>query len=194
MKTGIISSVQEVYVGISEDIALFEKILNDLIIKYEHYFLGLEKREPQKQLDEVERLARKYVGSDIINTMHTFKYNSLKARLISYKQYWHRTLRLIEEGKYSRDRFKMDIHAKSAPAKPEGSETAETNEMEQIYRQFVQARRECNLPVDNVSREKVAEIVEKHKRAALEKYRCSDVELRFAVENGNLKLKIRPKK
>jgi hypothetical protein len=194
MKTGIISSVQEVYVGISEDIALFERILNDLIIKYEHYFLGLEKREPQKQLEEVERLSRKYVGTDIINTMLTFKYNSLKARLISYKQYWNRTLRLIDEGKYSRDRFKMDIHAKIAPPKPDGCETAETDEMEKIYRQFVQARRECNLPVDNVSREKVAEIVEKHKRAALEKYCCSDVELRIAVENGNLKLKIRPKK
>ncbi len=81
--------------GISEDITLFEKNLNDLIIRYEHYFLGLEKREPLKQLEEVERLSRRYVGSDIINTMLTFKYNSLKARLISYKQYWNRTLRLI---------------------------------------------------------------------------------------------------
>jgi hypothetical protein len=180
-------------VGITEDIALFEKILNELIIKYEHYFLGLEKREPLKQLEEVERLSRKYIGNDIINTMMTFKYNSLKARLISYKQYWNRTMRLIEEGKYSRDRFKMDIHSKAASPEQDGRQTAETGEMETIYRQFVQARRECNLPTDNISREKVAEIVEKHKRAALEKYGCSDVELRIAVENGNLKLKIRPK-
>ncbi len=179
--------------GITEDITLFEKNLNDLIIKYEHYFLGLEKREPLKQLEEVERLSRKYTGSDIVNTMLTFKYNSLKARLISYKQYWSRTMRLIEEGKYSRDKFKMDIHSKDAPPEQDGSETARSDEMETIYREFIRARRECNLPVDGISREKVAEIVEKHKRAALEKYRCSQVEMRIAVENGNLKLKIRPK-
>jgi hypothetical protein len=194
MKKGIISSLKEVYVGITEDITIFEKNLNDLIIRYEHYFLGLEKREPLKQLEEVERLSRKYIGSDIINTMLTFKYNALKARLVSYKQYWHRTMRLIEEGKYSRDRFKMEIHSQAASPDLEVRETDKTDEMETIFRQFVQARKECNLPVDSVSREKVAEIVEKHKRAALEKYRCSDVELRIAVENGNLKLKIRPKK
>ncbi len=179
--------------GIAEDITLFEKNLNDLIIRYEHYFLGLEKREPLKQLEEVEKLSRKYIGSDIVNTMLTFKYNSLKARLISYKQYWNRTLRLIEEGKYSRDRFKMDINSKDTPPEQDVSEKSGGDEMELIYRQFIRARRECNLPVDGINREKVVEIVEKHKRTALEKYRCADVEMRIAVENGNLKLKIRPK-
>jgi hypothetical protein len=39
----------------------------------------------------------------------------------------------------------------------------------------------------------VADIVEKHKRAVMEKYQCNDVELRVTVENGNPKLKLRPK-
>jgi len=181
-------------VGILEDIALFEKSLNDLIIKYEHYFLGLEKKEPVKQLEEVEAISRKYMGSNIPNTMLTFRYNSLKARLLSYKQYWMRTARLMEEGRYSRDRFKMEIQGKASPAEPENRKPYKDDEMDAIYRQFVQARTECSLPVDGITREKVAEIVEKHKRAAMAKYRCTDVELRITVENGNPKLKIRPKK
>ncbi len=87
----------------------------------------------------------------------------------------------------------MDINSKDTPPGQDFSETSGADEMELIYRQFIRARKECNLPVDGINREKVVEIVEKHKRAALEKYRCADVEMRIAVENGNLKLKIRPK-
>jgi len=183
-------------VGISEDIALFEKKLNELIIKYEHFFLGLEKREPLKLLEEVEKLSRSYSGSDIINTMFTFRYNSLKSRLSSYRQYWSRTMRLMEEGKYSRDRFKMDIHSRPDPSAPTSEKEQHQcdPEMESIYREYIQARTECNLPVNSITKEMVIGLVEKHKRAALERYGCPDVELRIAVEDGNPKLKIRPKK
>lgn len=180
--------------GLSEDIALFEKKLNELIVKYEHYFLGLEKREPVKLLEEVEKLSRNYTGSDIINTMLTFRFNSLKSRLASYKQYWTRTMRLIEEGKYSRDRFKMGIHSKSDSPSPEKGEQVYDPEMESIYRQYIQARTECKLSVNAITKEMVVGLVEKHKRAALERYGCSEVELRITVENGNPKLKIRPRK
>ncbi|MEI8355957.1 MAG: MXAN_5187 C-terminal domain-containing protein [Deltaproteobacteria bacterium] len=178
---------------IPEDIELFEKLLAELIVKYEQYFLGLERREPLKLLSEVEKLSRKYQNSTITNTMQTFKYNTLKSRLVSYKQYWCRTNRLMEEGKYSRDRFKMDIHAKLQQSNPVGEKPAANSESEQLFREYIQARKECNLPVENITREMVADIVEKHKRAVMEKYRCNDVELRVTVENGNPRLKLRPK-
>lgn len=180
--------------GITEDITLFEKKLNELIVKYEHYFLGLEKREPLKLLEEVERLSRNYAGSEIINTMLTFRYNSLKSRLASYKQYWTRTMRLIEEGKYSRDRFKMGMHSKTGTPEPGKARQEKDPEMESLYRQFIKARMECNLPVTSITKEMVTNLVEKHKRAALDRYGCSEVELRITVENGNPKLKIRPRK
>lgn len=184
--------------GIAEDIVLLEKKLNELIVKYEHYFLGLEKREPLKLLEEVEKLSRNYTGSEIINTMLNFRYNSLKSRLVSYKQYWTRTMRLIEEGKYSRDRFKMGIHGKTDQPVPdkEAQETVQghDSEMESIFRDYIQARKDCNLAVNAITKEMVVDLVEKHKHAALEKYGCSQVELRIAVENGAPKLKIRPKK
>ncbi len=180
--------------GIPEDITLFDRKLNELVVKYEHYFLGLEKREPLKMLEEVEALSRKYTGSEIINTMLTFRYNSLKSRLASYRQYWIRTNRLIEEGKYSRDRFKMGIHSRPDSPEPGQVEREHDPDMETIYTQYIQARKECNLPVSGITKEMVIELVKKHQRAALDRYGCSDVELRIAVEDGNPKLKIRPRK
>lgn len=178
--------------GAIEDITLFEKRLNELVIKYEHYFLGLEKRPPLKLLEEVESLSRRYTAANLANTMLTFRYNSIKARLASYKQHWQKTLHLMEEGKYSRDRFKMQIHENAGHQQPESAEPEGTPG--DVYQQFLDARRECGLAVEGITREMVAGLVEQHKAAALAKYNCKEVELRIAVEDGKPKLKIRPKK
>ena len=92
--------------GIPEEIAIFEQNLSELIIKYEQYFFGIEKREPLQLLDEVERCARRYQSTIIANTMQKFKYNSLVATLSAHRQKWARINRLIEEWKYKRDRVK----------------------------------------------------------------------------------------
>lgn len=185
--------------GIPEDVALFEQSLNELIIRYEHYFLGMEKREPLQLLDEVERAARKYQGFQIINTMLKFKYNSLVARLNSYKQHWTRIIRLIEEGKYSRDRFKMEMHLKQAGVEPPAKESAPPPEngidpeTRRLYQQYIEARKACGLPVGNITPEMIAAAINKQKPAIISKYHCNKVEFRVVVEDGTPKIKARPK-
>lgn len=181
--------------GIPEDIARLELELRELIIKYEQYFFGIEKREPLRLLDEVERLVRRYRNISIPNTMQRFKYDSLAASFSVHKQKWTRINRLIEDGKYERDRFKMSLHqaegAKKQPAlKPEG---APEREVEKIYQEYRDARLACNLPVDSLTREMIAQAIERQKPAILEKYRCSDVSFVVVVENGKPRLKARPK-
>lgn len=181
--------------GLTEDIALFELNLNELIIKYEQYFLGLEKREPLQLLDEVERFARKYQGTQIINTMQKFKYNSVIGRLSSYKQYWTRINRLIEEGKYSRDRFKMEMHLKKDGdgAEKKDREKRIAPELQRLYLQFIEARKACNLPVNSITPEMVIAAIEKQKPTIMSKYHCTKVEYVVVVEKGAPKIKVRPK-
>ena len=183
--------------GLPEDIALFELHLNELVIKYEQYFLGLEKREPLQLLEELERFARKYHGTQIINTMQKFKYNSVIARLSSYKQYWSRITRLIEEGKYSRDRFKMEMHLKKegdgTPERGSDKDQKISPELQRLYQQFIEARKACHLPVGSITPEMVAAAIEKQKPAIMSKYHCSKVEYVVVVEKGAPKIKVRPK-
>jgi len=183
--------------GLAEDIALFELNLNELVIKYEQYFLGLEKREPLQLLDEVERYAKKYHGTHIINTMQKFKYNSIVARFSSYKQYWIRITRLIEEGKYSRDRFKMEMHKKKdgdgLSAKGSEKEKRIAPELQRLYQQFIEARKTCHLSVESITPEMVAAAIEKQKPAIMNKYNCKKVEYVVVVEKGAPKIKVRPK-
>ena len=96
--------------AIAEDIILLDQKLNELIIRYEQYFIGLEKREPLQLLGDVEKLVRRNSGMPINNTMHKHRFNMLVARLNTYREHWNRILRLMEEGRYSRDRFISDLH------------------------------------------------------------------------------------
>lgn len=182
--------------GVQEDIARLEVDLRELIIKYEQYFFGIEKREPLRMLDAVERAVRRYQNVSIPNTSQRFKYESLVSTLMVHKQKWIRTNRLIEEGKFQRDRFRMSLHQKETPkeqATAAPSKPAHDTQLENVYQQYIDARRACNLPVENVSREKVAEAINRQKPALMEKYRCKDVDFVVVIEGGKPSLKARPK-
>ena len=181
--------------GLPEDIARLEHDLRELVIRYEQYFCGIEKREPLALLEEVERCARRYQNTAITNSMYKFKYNSLVATLSVHRQKWSRTCRLIEEGKYTRDRFRMSLHQRHASERPVPAPGAPPeNPLERIYRDFLSASKACNLPVEQLTLEKIAAAIERQKPAILEKYRCSDVEFAVVIEGGKPRLKARPKR
>lgn len=182
--------------AIQEDIAFLEGSIAELIIKYEQYFLGIEKREPLKLCEDIERFIRRYNTAEIVNTMFKFKFNTLVGKFNSYKQYWTRINRLIEEGKYSRDRFKMARHlAEGVPQSPaEQQLKSQENDVEIVFQHYLEARRKCNLPTDNISRETMFSVIEKQRETLKNKHHCADVEFRVVIENGVPKLKARPSK
>lgn len=180
--------------AIQEDIAFLEGSIAELIVKYEQYFLGIEKREPIKLCEDIERFIRRYNTALIVNTMMKFRFNTLVGKFNSYKQYWGRITRLIEDGKYSRDRFKMERHlADKAPRPPvEPQQGNQPSDRETVFQHYLEARKKCNLPTDNISRETMFSVIEKQRETLRNKHQCSDVEFRVVIEDGAPKLKARP--
>lgn len=180
--------------AIPEDLALLEQQLGALIIRYEQYFSGLEKREPVKLLEEVEKVVRRYANVTINNTMYKHKYNMLTARFNTYREHWNRILRQIEEGKYSRDRFISDLHQRQKK-NSNGKSVTETArpqhevELDRLYNEFLAARRACNLPVDKLSREMVASTIDKSRPALSARLGTDNLAFRVVVEDGKPKIK-----
>ncbi len=178
--------------GIAEDLLIFEARLKELITYYEQYFIGLEKREPLKLLEEVERLARRYAAVPITNTMYKHRYNGLVARFNSYRQHWSRILREIEEGRYSRDRFRAKLHegtrgnATTTDTKPHRS--PQEQEVERIYSELQEASRSCHVSA-SMSREQLTAILEKQRPILAQKLGSNDVQFRVVVEDGKPKIK-----
>jgi hypothetical protein len=179
--------------AIAEDVTLLDQKLNELIIKYEQYFIGLEKREPLQLLAEVEKVVRRNTGVPINNTMYKHRFNMLVARLNTYREHWNRILKLMEEGRYSRDRFISNLHLrqKEKPERKESDAPAASAEadLDRLVHEFREARKACNMPVDKITRELVAATIEKQKPALAAKLGTDHLAFRVVIEDGKPKLK-----
>jgi hypothetical protein len=182
--------------AIADDIAAIEKKLAQLKNDYEQYFMGLQKTAPEKLRSEVERLIQFYSSQRITNAALNFRYKAAVSRYNSYRSYWDRVLREIEEGRYVRDVFKMRLHdrmreAAAQPAKPKEA-PAEEDKIKRIYEEYIEARKKTHEPP--VKYEAFAEIIKKQAPAIIEKYHCSSVDFKVVIEDGKAKLKAVPKK
>ena len=181
--------------GIPEDIGRLEQELRELIVKYEQYFFGIEKREPLQLLEQVERVIKRYQSISIPNTMLRFRYDSLVASLGVHRQKWTRVNRLIEDGKYDRDRYRMAMHRGEAAGEDSAPIVSALldPQLERVFQEYRSARLACNLPVENVTREKIALAIKRNIPALMEKYHCTDIELFVVIDKGTPSLKARQK-
>ena len=179
--------------AIADDVILLDKKLSELITRYEQYFIGLEKREPLLLLGEVEKLVRRYTGTPITNTMYKHRFTMLVARLNTYREHWNRILKLMEDGRYSRDRFISDLrlNQKQKPerALAEAVAPSAESDLDRLVNEFREARKACNLPVDTITRELIEATIEKQKPALVAKLGTEHLAFRVVIEDGKAKLK-----
>ena len=90
-----------------------EQQIKELEIAYEQYFAGVEKREPLRDREILAKRLRLFANRHIVQTDLRFRYQNLATRFHSYAGHWDRILRLIEEGRYSRQ---QGILPKSLPS------------------------------------------------------------------------------
>jgi hypothetical protein len=101
-----------------DECAALEDEIEELKAKYEMYFLGVEKREPNRWREETRKKVLRIKEKFTRNTGLRFRIQSLHARFISYERLWMRSAREREEGTYRRDLFKAKLHARGGPPAP----------------------------------------------------------------------------
>jgi len=96
---------------LADECAALEAEVEELKVKYEMYFLGVEKREPNKWREELKKKVLRVKEGFTRNAALRFRLQSLHARYLSYERMWLRSSREKEEGTYHRDVFKAKLHA-----------------------------------------------------------------------------------
>lgn len=182
--------------AIADDLPVLEKKVAELVTRYDQYFIGFEKREPLALLAEVDKLVKRYATTPINNTMYKHKYTMLVAKLNTYREYWNRIIRMIEEGRYARDKFISDLHQRQRGVIPQSAtEKTPTNrpqadlELDRLFLELRNARKECSLPTETVTRELIAATIEKQKPILAAKLGTDEIVFRVVVEDGKPKLK-----
>lgn len=190
--------------GDREEIDILDGKIARLKVEYEQYFARVLKREPAKLRDEVDRAVLAYSNKLINNTSLKFKLNAIVAKYNSYKQYWTRVLRAIEEGTYVRK-------AEGAPDGPiakgadkpahttvgNGSTQArpkEDNGVSEIYAKYIEARKQCNEPVEGITMEALKKTIDQYRKKVEEQYKTSNIDLKVSIKDGHARLSITPKK
>ncbi|MBI5588195.1 MAG: hypothetical protein HY889_07510 [Deltaproteobacteria bacterium] len=190
--------------GMAEDIDLLDSKIARLKVEYEQYFMKVLKREPVKLRDEIEKTILFYSNKNLTNTSYKFKYNSVVAKYNSYKQYWSRVLREIDEGTFTRKGEGDSLGLKTSPGKtapertpiaavPSARPDAPNSEIEEVYRQYIDKRKECNEPTEGITVDTLARTIEKYKKQVEEQYRTKEIDLKVYVKDGKTRLTITPR-
>jgi hypothetical protein len=106
---------------LAEACTALEAEVEELKVKYEMYFLGVELREPAKWREETKKKVVRLKEQFTRNTGLRFRLQSLHARFISYERLWLRSAREREEGTYRRDLFKAKLHGRGKAPLPRGT-------------------------------------------------------------------------
>lgn len=88
--------------AMEKELGELEARISRLRVLYDQYFMGIEKMEPTYLRGEVEKIFRRSQILKRGSTALKFRFRSLQQRYTSYRSYWDRIVRMIEDGQIRR--------------------------------------------------------------------------------------------
>ena len=194
-----------------EDLELLEHNITRLKMEYEQYFMNILKREPLFLRGQVDKTIAFYTNQYIKNTADKFKFRNLADKYNSFKQYWIRTLKAIENGTYQRrsegsdgdmmaptllplkQKSERREEVRTAPVSEKEKEDEE-KELKEVYNNYLKEMKKINEPTDNISFDFMKKAVGAQKKKAEERYGTKDLNFRIKSADGKVKIQIIPKK
>ncbi len=178
--------------NIAREISEIEQSLKDLEIAYEQYFIGVEKREPMQAREQVARRLRQFANRRIVQTDLRFRYQSLATRFHSYCGYWDRILRLMDEGRYVRQRPAARQQATAGPVRR--SSSGGNEEADRLYAQLREASRTHEVENSLPDRDKIGQFLDRQRDKIRKTFGEKAVEFNVVIEGGKARIKVRAKK
>lgn len=205
---------------LEEDLERIDQGTFKLQKEWDRFFSGQEKKAPFEATQRMERLVRRYIGTEIRNNADRFRFQSMAARFNTLSDMWNRRLRAIEEG-----RTVLPAHLRHArgiaeaappivpPAPPPevpskratgqrtrpniprpGIRLSTVREddagVRQLYDRFREARATVGEPV--VSFDSFRTFIAQERVRLLETRDAQAVDFRVAVKDGKVALKAKP--
>jgi hypothetical protein len=132
---------QAVKEGMEKELDELEGRIARLRVLYDQYFMGIEKMEPTFLRAEVEKMFRRSQILKLGTTVLKFRFRSLQQRYTSYRSYWDRIVRLIEDGHIRRGINVMANTSPRFPGQEEGAAEQENPAERQQPKESLSSRR-----------------------------------------------------
>lgn len=182
--------------GVREDMEKFKEQMEALKKAYDQYFLGQTRFPPNKLREELERFVRTYSLKRSPKSVDNFIINTTFATFATYRSYWDKIMKMIENGEFKRGEEARPQLAFAGLKKPTSIvvDDAHNGKIKQLYEQYIEAKRKCGEDVSKLTYEKVYDSIKSQIPVIKQKFNCDRVEFKVAIEDGRVKLKAIPKK
>jgi hypothetical protein len=105
-----------------------ERAVERVRLHYETYFLGMERRSPEQDRQDLQRRINEARRIPTSNTALKFRLDTLVQKFTVLAAYWNRTMREIEAGTYRRDVAKAARHLAERAARAQAQARAPAND------------------------------------------------------------------
>ncbi len=198
---------------VDEELSVLEDHVRRLKVEYDVYFGGGSKKPPAEIEWKVKNLLKKYSDGSRMNFGQRFRYNTVQQRYALYNALWQQKLQIKEEG-YRRPQDAMlgiqglrdeqqheaELARKhQAVAKMSGHVSiscsdpgSESPRIEALFQTLTEARRKSGHK-SAATLESFKKFVRQKTEQLRKEYDCQTVEYSVEVQNGQVKLKAKPK-
>jgi hypothetical protein len=180
---------------LAEELDEMDQGIVELQVLYEKYFLGIDRRPPDRERKVVSDRMRTLKTTYVKNTALKFRLHTLFAKLISFERMWDRTLREMEDGTYHRDVFKAKLHANRGEQKQQQQASSfhiPEDKLRKLYDTYVVARQRTGESVAGLTYDAVASKIRSQVPELLAKHKANNVEFKVVIKGGKAVLKAVP--
>jgi hypothetical protein len=198
---------------IDEELSVLEDQVRRLKVEYDIYFGGGSKKPPTEIEWKVKNLLKKHSDGSRMSFSQRFRYNTVQQRYALYNALWQQKLQIKEEG-YRRpqdavlgiqglrdeQQHEAELARKhEAVAKKSAhfsigcvNPNSESTKVEALFQVLGEARRQ-NGDKNAANLESFKKFVRQKTDQLRKEYDCKTVEYSVEVQDGQVKLKARPK-
>jgi hypothetical protein len=185
---------------LQEELDAMDQSIAEVQVSYEKYFLGIDRRPPDRERKRVADRMRILKSTLVKNTALKFRLHTLFAKLISFERMWDRTLREMEEGTYRRDVFKAKLHGKKKEAVKSKEVAGQASpavhlsdeKLRKLYDTYLVARQRTGEPVAGLTFDSVATRIRAQVPELLARHKATNIEFKVVIKAGKAVLKAVP--
>lgn len=198
--------------AIDEELNVLEDQLRRLKVEYDMYFGGGSKKPPAEIEWKVKTLLKRYSDGARMNYAQRFRYNTIQQRYALYNALWQQKLLIKEEG-YRRPQDAVlgiqgirtdEEHEAAKELKHHGqvtedrpfsmlfSDGTDQKQVESLFQALTEARKKTGEK-SAANLDSFKKFVQQKTTQLRKEYGCKSVEYTVELQNGQAKLKAKPK-
>lgn len=191
MRDDMVNSIQAANRAMEAELRELTDRVEELRTKYDRYFMGLDRIPPERFRAKLERDMRNSKLLKSHKTEMKFRFKNVTSRFTTYRRYWDRVMRMIEEGRFKREKGALGKMGKAG--QPKGGPAPAPDAARGVFDSWKEAQQQLGRASD-VDFDAFKSKLEAQKARQLEKHGWKDVNYSVKVKDGKVALVAKPVK